>query len=538
MQPARSRAIQPVSHRVPATTAAAHRPSTTGTTQGSTATTARVITSTTRVPARPIPRESTLAPGTSGGASQWLTFDHDKLEPLPEPISQPQSRSTPRTNTPSNLRAPRAANGTTRFNVELGESAPPQAGARAGAEADRFGRDLGGPAPGVPPRVRPYVPYTDLVHDRAEEFAVAEARANGRQVPNARNYNGDERMMIPFTAKYHFGLMLIDNPYGNRIYSRETAKDAFEEQWARILPHKELRMPDDEYFNLLVNRGATSRCDARNRIRPVAQTSCGFTHPARTREDLQYNQGRVATLLPNKFHYGSLDPPTNPYGNIDISRALGAGLFHSPTAVGVVHRELFGPLMPLQVIAFILTYFQVCAGEFTTGRYEAIDLNAAAQYQIYISYCRGLQAYEQRAPNRMHLMQTNWFKYAMAFAGIDDDDEGQAQAPYQDVVPLEDIRPDTPEPNTCEAPEIPEVEIDAAQSKQIRYDENGWQQYTNEDLYGDNQDEPTAEFEHEFEQEEELEPEPEPDLDDSGRLTARAKGKGRAAPGPSRRARR
>jgi hypothetical protein len=45
----------------------------------------------------------------------------------------------------------------------------------------RFDMNLGGPAPGLPPRVRPYVPYTDLIHDRAEEFAAANTRASGRR---------------------------------------------------------------------------------------------------------------------------------------------------------------------------------------------------------------------------------------------------------------------------------------------------------------------------------------------------------------------
>jgi hypothetical protein len=58
-------------------------------------------------------------------------------------------------------------------------------------------------------------------------------------------------MMIPFTSKRHFALTLVDNPYGNRLYSRETAKDAYEEEWARLMPGKELKMPNDEYFNLV-----------------------------------------------------------------------------------------------------------------------------------------------------------------------------------------------------------------------------------------------------------------------------------------------
>jgi hypothetical protein len=51
--------------------------------------------------------------------------------------------------------------------------------------------------------------------------------------------------------------------------------------------------------------------------------------------------------------------------------------------------------------------------EFSTGRFEAIDLNAAAQYQMYLSHARGLEAYAQRAPNRMRIMQEDWYNYAV-----------------------------------------------------------------------------------------------------------------------------
>ncbi|KAG8734822.1 hypothetical protein FRC10_011394 [Ceratobasidium sp. 414] len=42
--------------------------------------------------------------------------------------------------------------------------------------------DLGGPAPGVPAQVRPYIPYTDLLEDHAKEIAEAEARQVGKRV--------------------------------------------------------------------------------------------------------------------------------------------------------------------------------------------------------------------------------------------------------------------------------------------------------------------------------------------------------------------
>jgi hypothetical protein len=128
--------------------------------------------------------------------------------------------------------------------------------------------------------------------------------------------------------------------------------------------------------------------------------------------------------------------------------------------------------------------------------------------------------------------------YISAFAGLDEE-EGEGPAAYQDMIPLDDIPADLPEPNAPDVPEEPELEFEAAVDEQAQYDEDGWQSYTNDDLYGDDAA-PTAP-EHEYDQapepesEPELEHQPEPEFDDSGRLTARSKGKGRTAPGPSRR---
>jgi hypothetical protein len=183
--------------------------------------------------------------------------------------------------------------------------------------------------------------------------------------------------------------------------------------------------------------------------------------------------------------------------------------------------------------------------EFGTGRYEAIELNVNSQYNMYLSHARGLEAYAQRAPQRMREMQKAWYQEAMyvlvhmhtqvtnilcgrrAFSGVDNQDE--VEAPYQDTVPLDDIRPDTPEPDVTaesELPEFPDLSNQAAQDDTAPVDENGWQMYTNEDLYGDRDEEP----EPEYEPEPEPEPQPEPEYNDEGRLTTRSKGKGPAPP--------
>jgi hypothetical protein len=193
--------------------------------------------------------------------------------------------------------------------------------------------------------------------------------------------------------------------------------------------------------------------------------------------------------------------------------------------------------------------------EFGTGRYEAIELNVGAQYNMYLSHARGLEAYAQRAPRRMRAMQAAWYQEAVyvfvhacilrtdisfgrrAFSGIDDQDE--AEAPYQDMVPLDDIPPDLPEPDMPaaelpELPELPDLTIEAAQDDTFHVDEDGWQMYSSRDLYGDDEEDaehpPELEYgpepEYELEPEYEPEPQPEPEYNDEGRLTMRAKGKG------------
>jgi hypothetical protein len=57
-------------------------------------------------------------------------------------------------------------------------------------------------------------------------------------------------MLIPLVAKRTFALTIAESPYGNRGTTKGLSKQAFEEEWAIQLPFKELRYPDDEYFDL------------------------------------------------------------------------------------------------------------------------------------------------------------------------------------------------------------------------------------------------------------------------------------------------
>jgi hypothetical protein len=129
-------------------------------------------------PLAPAPRQAqAIAP------RQVQATAHRSAQPVASRSAQPSAARAPE--------APHRAAGRSTINengVNLERRAPPSASSGNLQSAttpetaqSRFDINLGGPAPGLPPRVRPYVPYTDLVHDRAEEFAAADARASGRR---------------------------------------------------------------------------------------------------------------------------------------------------------------------------------------------------------------------------------------------------------------------------------------------------------------------------------------------------------------------
>ncbi|KAF8596052.1 hypothetical protein BDV93DRAFT_514444 [Ceratobasidium sp. AG-I] len=90
----------------------------------------------------------------------------------------------------------------------------------------------------------------------------------------------------------------------------------------------------------------------------------------------------------------------------------------------------------------------------------------------------------------MTKMQTAWFKYAMAFASIDNNEAGQAQDPFDNMIPLKHILLDIPEPEAHKGPELPAVpetfklralKHDTMENNQIWCKSDGWQhKYTEE----------------------------------------------------------
>ncbi|QRV77854.1 hypothetical protein RhiJN_05869 [Ceratobasidium sp. AG-Ba] len=108
------------------------------------------------------------------------------------------------------------------------------------------------------------------------------------------------------------------------------------------------------------------------------------------------------------------------------------------------------------------------------------------------------------------------------------------EVPYQAIVPEDDIRPDTPEPERVDDLKPP-FSAGNAQSDAPEYSPNDWQSYSLEELaeahVRDNR-EPEGDSNNAVEptHEPQLEPEPEPEpvYNEEGQLIARAKGKGRA----------
>jgi hypothetical protein len=58
-------------------------------------------------------------------------------------------------------------------------------------------------------------------------------------------------MLIPHASKLQFALALADGAYGNRAHMSMLARDALERLWPTMLPAKELRIPEDDWFALV-----------------------------------------------------------------------------------------------------------------------------------------------------------------------------------------------------------------------------------------------------------------------------------------------
>ncbi|KAG8768939.1 hypothetical protein FRC12_005263 [Ceratobasidium sp. 428] len=381
-------------------------------------------------------------------------------------------------------------------------------------------------------------------------------------------------MLIPYAVKRQFGLAVADGAYGNYGWMVYLSEEAWKHVYKILLPGKPLSYPDENYFPMIANRVATNRGDVMKHVRPIGHTMGNFIDPPMTNEDEEHNIREVKRLLPKFFHYKEQDPPSRPYEHPGLLRAMAAGLFHSPSAVGPSNLDLFGAKdkkMPLPAAAFILTNLTHSLGDFGGGRRRNADLNAAQQYNIYVDHLRGLETYARRAPNLMAKMQTGWYEHCVAYAGITNEDEEDAQAEHDifDDIPPDTSAPSSPEPADAPLPPYDDAAAEPAEPAEpsgpllepyflpppppgmlsragLLLDADGWEQYDNELLYGDQElDELDGALEPEDQPEPEPKPEPEPEpereYDNNGRLTAHSKGKGRSTrpsyprpPGPSR----
>ncbi|KAG9124606.1 hypothetical protein FRC07_010969 [Ceratobasidium sp. 392] len=535
-------------------------------------------------PTAPAPTPRSAAPA-SGPAAPAPAPAPAPRPPAPAPAPCP-SASVSRPATPASTSAPRPAAPISHPPAPTPTPAPclatpvPTSSSRAGAPSStsfiptsRAGSSRLPPVPeveqepGVQPRARAPA-YTNLMEDCAEPIAETEVSCTGRPAarpktkPCARNYFGDQRMLIAATVKRQFALAIVECAYGNRGWMIILSREAWQDVFQHTLPEKELTYPDDDYFAMVANRGATNCGEVLKHVRPIGHSMGDFIDPPMTDEDAQHNIEQVKVLLLKLFHYERRDPPSHPYEHLGIMRVIAAGLFHSRSSVGAANIDLFGMKdgkMLLPAVAFITTNLHVSIAEFSTGRRQTTDLNAGQRYDIYVDHAHGLEAYARRAPHLMAQMQRKWFNFCKAYAGITDkaDEDQEARHDIYDDIPpdvpglsspepadeplppFNDLAPpaepaEPPEPLLLE-PYFPPLPPPGMLSRAgLLLDADGWERYDNKLLYGD------QELDNEPKPEDELEPKPEPEpeferkYDGHSRLTAHAKGKGRAPPQSTR----
>ncbi|KAG9094882.1 hypothetical protein FRC06_010371, partial [Ceratobasidium sp. 370] len=125
----------------------------------------------------------------------------------------------------------------------------------------------------------------------------------------------------------------------------------------------------------------------------------------------------------------------NQYEHPALERCIAAAFFSGPESVGIP--------IPIPAVAMVLTTMQHCISEWSTGRFVSKELNAGLQLKMYESHLTGLLQYTKSTPKRLLDFRGKWFWFGVDYAGPRPEDE-----PYQAITQADQVRPDTPIPNT------------------------------------------------------------------------------------------
>ncbi|KAG8732766.1 hypothetical protein FRC10_000616 [Ceratobasidium sp. 414] len=303
----------------------------------------------------------------------------------------------------------------------------------------------------------------ELLEDDEEERVAAEAEALGQDPkrkrkpkPAARDVHGNERHILTIVKTHLFAYSICEGPWQTRGLCTRWVHPLWEVTWELEYPQLPVEPPSNWSVQCAVNALPTFRGRSKEVLRPFIEYYFGFKKPATTPDAIAHNIALADKLLPNTFHCLAYDPPYGHYKGDALSLAIAVVLFGSPTAVGIAFRGYFDPL-PETAIAYVLANMQFTLEEWTTGKFQARDLNASDMLNKYVAHLRGLKSARRRAKLRFKHLAQEWFDFRFEYSGAMELDDPFTQPVTQE----EDIRPDTPTSDEGNENEyLPETEPD------------------------------------------------------------------------------
>ncbi|QRV89041.1 hypothetical protein RhiJN_17059 [Ceratobasidium sp. AG-Ba] len=324
----------------------------------------------------------------------------------------------------------------------------------------------------------------DLMEDNEEERVAAEAESHNRDPkskrqpkPAARDVHGNERHALTVAKPHLFVYSAVEGAWQMRGLITSWAHAIYRLTWEEEYPGLAYEAPSHRTIQCMVNSQPAFRGKSKDGLRPFTEFYWGFKNPASTPTAIAHNIALVQKLAPNMFHCLAYDPPYGHYEGEALKMAIAIVFFTNPTAVGVSFRNYLDPL-PETAVAYVLANMQFCIEEYSSGKFQPRELNAADMLNKYVAHLRGLKRARRKARVRFERLAREWFDFGYDYSGAT-----ELEDPFtQPLISEADIRPDTP-----------------------TLDETSEQDYLREP-----------------------EDEVQPELDEEGRYSKRAKGKGRA----------
>ncbi|OBZ76398.1 hypothetical protein A0H81_03782 [Grifola frondosa] len=270
----------------------------------------------------------------------------------------------------------------------------------------------------------PPVIINDDVDDVHEEFECdndAEpipARKKPKKSRSARTLEA-QRAAVVVAAYPHFKLLLCTtNPWASAQDLDTLIMDAFavacEEKGVELLPQ-----PED--CNVIRQRASQIRSTFKTAARDFVQDQYGFK--SGNSDDIQAQNRALVALLTEKTAFAHMDPQdrTTLCRNPIIEKVLTKVWFTDEGSDGVRYPEYFDLVIPLPMLAFVLTAVECAIHEWKEGTRSLVEMRMKPYKKYYENHLKMLTGWETYSATRSQAcrrLQEDLLQTLRANAGV------------------------------------------------------------------------------------------------------------------------